>query len=348
MNDKANEVRKGEELDWQSLETYLRQAIPELEGDMQVAQFHGGHANLTYLITLGDTELVVRRPPFGKIAPGAHDMKREYRVLSKLYKHFPQAPRAYHFCDDEAIIGAPFVVMERKSGVVIRTKLLDCFKEFERAEERLTDALIQALAQLHTVDVEKAELTQLGKPDGFLQRQVAGWTKRWNLSKTKEVPDMDTVLAKLNEDIPKAQAVAIIHNDIKFDNCQFQPDNPDEVTAIFDWDMTTLGDPLVDFATLLMYWPDYAFNQKYQVPPLLKLEGNFPNRTYLIEKYAAHTGFSMDRMNWYQAFALIKLAVISQQLYQRFVLGKSTDARMEKFGLAAESFSRIAIDLLRV
>ena len=337
--DEAAAIREGEALDFNSLEQYLRKELPELKGAMRVQQFHGGHANLTYLLQFDQEEYVLRRPPFGKIAPGAHDMKREYRVLSKLYKFFPQAPKAYHLCEDESVIGAMFVVMERKKGVLLRYKLLDCFKPFENAEERVTVALIKAIADLHKVDVEAAELSELGRPEGFVERQLKGWGKRWELSKTSENKTMDEVFSLLHQNIPKPQAVAIIHNDLKFDNCQFQPDNPDKVTAVFDWDMCTLGDPLVDFGSTLGYWPDELL-AGHTLPVMLK--GEFPNKQFLIDKYAEYTGFSMERMPWYEAFAYFKAGIILQQLYQRYLKGDSKDSRMAKFEKTAAAFAQIA------
>jgi len=342
--DTAKEIRAGEGLDWDKLEVYLRVNLPELSGEMTVGQFHGGHANLTYLVSFGDTELVVRRPPFGKIAPGAHDMKREYRVLSKLYKHFSTAPRAYHLCEDETIIGAKFVVIERRTGVIVRYELLDCFKEFDRAEERLTDAMIRAQVDLHQIDYAAADLTRLGRPEGFLERQLMGWAKRWELSKTTENKGMDKILSLLQKSIPKTQQVSIIHNDIKFDNCQFQPNNPDKVTSFFDWDMCTLGDPLVDFGSTLSYWPE-PFLEQFNLPVMLA--GNFPTKTFLIEKYAAYSGLDMSELDWYQGFAYWKGAVIAQQLYARYLKGESTDPRMEKFGRTAGAFIAFVLDLLK-
>ena len=341
--DTAKEVRNGEALNWKALEPYLRKAIPELSGEMSVAQFHGGHANLTYLISFGETELVLRRPPFGKIAPGAHDMKREYRVLSKLYKHYPRAPRAYHLCEDESIVGSKFVVIERRRGVIVRTEVLDCFKSFENVEERLIDSMVKAQAELHLVDYKAAGLEQLGKPAGFLERQIRGWSKRWELSKTKETPAMTQVQKILQTEIPQTNRISIIHNDIKPDNCQFQPDNPDEITAIFDWDMTTLGDPLVDIGSTLGYWHEPYFDS-YNMP--VSLSKDFPPKKFLIDKYAEFTGFSMERIDWYHAFAYVKGAVITAQLYQRFVNGKSTDKRMAKFGAVADVFGKFAKKIL--
>lgn len=342
--DAPRPVRPGEEIDLGSLEPYLRAHLPATEGAMSCAQFHGGHANLTYLIEFGEAEYVLRRPPFGKIAPGAHDMKREYRVLSKLYKHFPRAPRAFHLCEDETIIGSKFVVTERRHGVVLRGKIAPCFVDLPNVEQRLTEALVDMTADLHRVNVAAADLSDLGNPDGFAQRQVAGWTKRWQLSKTKEVPTMDKLAEILARDIPQPQAVSLVHNDIKFDNCQFQPDNPDEITALFDWDMTTTGDPLMDFGALLGYWPD-AHLKQYDLGIVIK--GDFPDKDFVKQKYAEKTGFDLSRIGWYEAFAYFKIAVIGQQLYQRFTLGSSTDERMKKFAFAAELFSKIALGKLR-
>ena len=333
-------IRKGEDLDWKKLEPYLREHLVGVQGEMTVGQFHGGHANLTYLIKFGDQEFVLRRPPFGKIAPGAHDMKREYRVLSKLYKHFSQAPRAYHLCMDEELIGAKFVIIERRRGVVIRKTLPKEFQEMDNVNQRLTDALVSATALLHTVDVEQADLSELGRPDGFAQRQVEGWYNRWNLSKTEENKDMDRVFEKLSENIPIPQAVAIIHNDLKFDNCQFVPDNPDEVKSIFDWDMTTLGDPLIDFGILLSYWKDPLL-ESFKILPF-SLSNDSPSKDYLIEKYAKLSGYDLSQIKWYECFAFWKNAVVLQQLYKRYVDGATKDERMAKLGMGAQLLASVA------
>jgi aminoglycoside phosphotransferase (APT) family kinase protein len=340
--DQPQQVRKGEELNLSSIEAYLREHM-DVAGDMEVAQFHGGHANLTYLISFGDIELVLRRPPFGKIAPGAHDMKREYRVLSKLYKVFDPAPRAFLFCEDHDIIGSDFIVIERRSGVVVRTKVLPCFEHIDNVEQKLTDSLIAIEAQLHMVDYEAADLSTLGKPEGFLERQLRGWSKRWELSKSGDTPNMDKLLKILLEDPPTSQKVSIIHNDIKFDNCQFQPDNPHQVTSIFDWDMCTLGDPLLDFATTLSYWQEPYFND-LKLPVMLY--GPFPDKDYLIERYASLTGLDMSRIKWYEAFAYWKGAVIAQQLYMRYLQGDSHDERMKNFGRTAAVFAEYGLTIV--
>ncbi len=335
-------IRQGEELDWSALESYLRDHI-DVEGPMYVAQFHGGHANLTYLVSFGEQDLVVRRPPFGKLAPGAHDMWREYKVLSKLYKIFEPAPRAFHLCEDHNVIGSDFIVIECRSGVVLRTKVLDCHKEFDRVEQRLTNALITAETDLHMVDYDAADLSNLGRPEGFLLRQLKGWSKRWELSKAGNTEEMDLLLRRLSDDMPRTQRVSIVHNDIKFDNCQFQPHDPDRVTSIFDWDMCTLGDPLTDFGTTLSYWQE-PFFEDLKLPVML--HGDFPSKSYLIEKYANMTGLDMGRMNWYEAFAYWKGAVIAQQLYARYLMGDSTDDRMAKFGVTAGAFAKYGLSIL--
>jgi len=289
--DRAESVKKRDELNWEKLGVYLRAELPELQGEMSVAQFHGGHANLTYLVKFDQKELVVRRPPFGTIAPGAHDMKREYKVLSKLYKHFSPAPKAYHLCEDESVIGAKFVVVERKTGVVVRTKILDCFKKFNNPEERISDAMIKAQAELHLIDYKKA-------------------------------------------------------NDIKPDNCQFQTDNPDKVTALFDWDMCTLGDPLLDFGSTLGYWPDKRFNtDKYDDLPVT-LQGNFPSKDFLKEKYQEYTKLDLSNILWYEVLAYLKAAIIAQQLYKRYLDGDSKDERMKKFDNSAKAVIELIIKMI--
>lgn len=340
--DKAKQIRKGEEQNWPSLEKYLSSVL-DTSGRMGVTQFHGGHANLTYLITFGEKEYVLRRPPFGKIAPGAHDMNREYTVLSKLYKHYTPAPQAYHYCDDESILGAPFVILERKQGIVARSKMPDEFSDFKNIEKRLSTSLMNALADLHQVDYKKADLSRLGKPDGYVERQLDGWRMRWSLSKLEKNKEMEEVLRRLSKKIPITQRSTIVHNDFKLDNCQFQPNDPDKITGVFDWDMCTLGDPLTDLGTTLSYWkePEYDI---YQLP--IMLQGDLPDKNFLKNIYAEKTGIDLSEIKWYEALAFAKGVVIAQQLYARYVQGASTDDRMKMFGKTAKVLSKIALDTL--
>ena len=250
-------VRPGEELDWATLEAHLRANLPELQGDFTPLQFPNGSANLTYLLRFGDTELVLRRPPFGTVAPGAHDMKREYRVLSKLWRIFDRAPRAYLFCDDHDVIGSDFVVMERRVGEVVRNDVPPSMAHHADLGRRISFALVDAMADLHLLDPADADLTTLGRPDGFVERQVSGWHTRWDLVRPDDgPPEMDSVPGRLAASLPEPTRVSFVHNDLKLDNCQFDPQDPDRVTSFFDWDMTTLGEPMIDLGTLLNYWPD--------------------------------------------------------------------------------------------
>ncbi|MBC6994541.1 phosphotransferase family protein [Neolewinella lacunae] len=339
MQTDYDSIRPGENLDWGKLENYLRQHLPGAEGPFSVGQFRGGHANLTYLLRFGEREFVLRRPPFGTIPPGAHDMQREYRVLRGLHPFFPPAPQAYLLGTDHAVIGADFVVVERRSGVVIRQGLPECFVGVDRAPERLTDALMRVCADLHAVDPYAAGLETLGKPEGFVARQLSGWLKRWDLAKLEENDDIEWLRAELPKDIPDPQRVSVVHGDLKFDNCQFQPNDPDRVTAVFDWDMATLGDPLVDLAGLLSFWPDPALDGADL--PVAHQQGDWPNKEYLRSRYAAYSGLDLRRMPWYEAFAFLKTAVIAQQLYARYVAGATKDERMEKFGPAARTFAKL-------
>jgi aminoglycoside phosphotransferase (APT) family kinase protein len=325
-------VRPGEELDWAALESYLRGVIDDLDpAPLEVLQFPNGSANLTYLLRFRQQEFVMRRPPFGVIAPGAHDMKREYRVLSRLWKVFDRAPRAYAFCDDHAVVGSDFVVMERRVGEVIRGDIPPSMASMPDVGRRVGLALVDAMADFHLVDVEAAGMMDLGKPVGFVERQVSGWAHRWSLVRPEDGPsEMDSVPERLAATLPPPQRVSLVHNDLKLDNCQFKPGEPDRVAAFFDWDMTTVGDPLVDLGTLLNYWPDPSD------PPDARrashegmLTMGLPTRMEVVERYAARTGIDCSRAGWYEAFALWKTGVVIQQLNNRWKRGESTDPRME-------------------
>ena len=342
--DQAGAIRSGEELDWQNLENYVRANITDLQGDFSVAQFHGGHANLTYLIKFGDRELILRRPPFGKLAPGSHSMKREYRVLSELYQYFPQAPRAFLVCDDHDIIGSDFIIMQRRHGIVIRKEMPEAFTKFENVHERVTSAMVKTMVALHSVNVEKNNLSHLGRPENFLERQLEGWKKRTAVSLTDNDEVYEKLIQALSKNIPKTQRISIIHNDIKLDNCQFQIDMPDEVSSLFDWDMTTLGDPLLDLGSTLGFWSDAEFNKTNGIP--IFLSSSFPSKAFIKEEYKKYSGLDMSRFDWYEAFGIWKAAIILQQLYKRYHDGETTDERMKYLGNASKALARLALEVL--
>ncbi|WP_040496096.1 phosphotransferase family protein [Ilumatobacter nonamiensis] len=318
--------------DWVGLELWLRSEVPDLDGPLQVEQFTGGHANLTYCVTVGTTELVVRRPPFGDIAPGAHDMAREFRVLRGLGPVFDPAPRALAFCDDVSVIGAPFLVVERRRGLVVRDVIPPGLAELPDAACRVSMALVDALAELHAIDAAEVGLERLGRPDGFVERQLAGWHDRWHRIRggTAELGLFDRVHERLGATRPPTTRVSILHNDYKLDNAMFTPGDPDRVSSIFDWDMATLGDPLVDLGTLLGYWKEPA-DPTDRAPTIALDMTGFPSRDSIVERYAA-AGHDVEHVQWYEAFALWKHAVVLAQLNHRFVVGDSTDERLRVLG----------------
>lgn len=354
------EVRAGEHLEWQRLETYLRRAFAALEPaitldpePMRVLQFPHGSANLTYLLCFGDAEFVLRRPPFGRIAPGAHDMVREYRVLSRLWTALPTAPRAYLLCQDHDIVGADFVVMERRRGVVARNDIPPAMRHHREVGRRIGFAIVDAMADLHLVDAEQCGLGGLGRPDGFTRRQVEGWTTRWGLVRPEDggnrttAETMDTLADRLLASVPPPSHPTLVHNDIKPDNCQFDPDDPDRVRSIFDWDMTTLGEPLVDLGTLLNYWPDPSdeSDASRTANTGLSMTG-LPPRVEMVERYRERTGIDTSHIGWFEAFAAWKTGVVIQQLHDRWRRGESTDPRMESIADRLGALAGNAVALL--
>lgn len=328
----VSEVRPGEALDWDALVACLRDNIPDLGGDFTVKQFPNGSANLTYLLQFGPRRLVLRRPPFGQIAPGAHDMRREYHVLSRLADGFPPAPRALYLGTDHGVIGGDFVVMEYRSGEVAWGAVPPSMNHLPDAGTRMGRAVVRALAQLHLVDPHGCGLDDLGRPDGFVRRQVDGWAHRWQLVAPERGGEvMSNVVETLARSLPEPQRVSILHNDYKLDNCQFRSGEPDEVHAVFDWDMATLGDPLIDVGTLLNYWPDPSDtpSDRPMTPPGLETVG-LPTRAEVADIYVAQTGLDLANISWYEAFACFKTAVVMQQLYARWERGETTDDRMSE------------------
>jgi len=325
-------IRSGEGFDEARLARYLREHVPGLTGEMQALQFPGGHANLTYLVRFDDRELVVRRPPLGPVAPRSHDMAREYRVLSRLADRFPQAPRAYHLCEDESVIGALFVVMERRSGCVIRGKFPAELARHADAPRRVSFALVDTMAEFHSVDYAAIGLEGLGKPEGYARRQVEGWKRRWDGAKEHDLSVVDEVHGWLLDHLPSSPASSLVHNDLKFDNCMVDPDDPDHITAILDWDMTTLGDPLIDLGTLLGYWVEAGDPPERGGADSITAQPGFPTRGELAERYAEKRGCELGAIGWYEAFALWKTAVVLQQIYIRFVRGQTSDERFGQMG----------------
>lgn len=345
-------VRPGEDLDWPRIADYLRAHLPadvfDADGEFEVLQFPNGSANLTYLIRFGASELVLRRPPFGVLAPGAHDMKREYRVLSRLWRLFDAAPRAYLFCDDHAVGGADFFVMERRRGEVVRGVVPPAMRRHREVGRRIGMALVDRIAEFHALDPDAADLGTLGRPDGFAARQLQGWKQRWDLVRDDRYDsDMSAIHDRLENSRPKPQRVSFVHNDLKLDNCLFDPGDPDRVSAFFDWDMTTLGDPLIDVGTLLNYWPDPADGEnerRFSHPGMDRM--GLPSRLAICERYAVRSGLDLAAIGWYEAFALWKTGTVIQQLHHRWKMGDSSDPRMETVADSLPKLIRNATRLL--
>ena len=345
-------VRPGEDLDWRALERWLRprlaEILPGIDGPLEILQFPNGAANLTYLVRLGAHELVLRRPPMGELAPGAHDMRREFKVLSRLWRHFDRAPRAYVFGDDHAVVGADFFVMERRRGEVVRSALPPSMQRHANVGRRIALALVDAMADLHALEPAACDLADLGKPDGFVERQLSGWRRRWELSRFDDSPvAMEELHAQLVAETPRPARASIVHNDLKLDNCQLDPANPDHVTSIFDWDMTTLGDPLADLGTLLNYWPDPsdpADAQRVSTAGLREMD--LPTRAEILARYVERTGCDPGAVRWWEAFALWKTVVVVQQLHRRWVRGESKDPRMAHVADRIPSLIRAARGVL--
>jgi len=324
-------IRVEERFDEAQVAHYLRSTVPDLfgTGDIGFDQFPGGAANLTYrAIAASGDEYVLRRAPLGEVAKGGHDMAREYKVLSRLWRAYPLAPRAFHYCDDPAVMGKPFFVMERRHGSVIRRQWPSGLSD-DHAKETIANSLVDALADLHLVDAEDAGLGDLGHPEGFVARQIEGWTRRWLSAATRPVSDMTVVAEALAERVPTPQRVAILHNDFKLDNTMVGSDG--NLVGVFDWDMATTGDPLVDAGTLLAYWaqpddPAYLVFGSQAVAI-----GEVMPKAEVRRRYAERTGLEMVDISYYEALALFRIAVIIEQIYARYVAGQTNDGRFAAF-----------------
>jgi aminoglycoside phosphotransferase (APT) family kinase protein len=342
-------VRPGEEIDPGKLEDYLRGRLPGAEGPLAISQFPGGHSNLTYCLRYGDREFVLRRPPVGPVAPTAHDMSREYRVLRALQGHFMPAPAPYVLCEDPDVIGVPFYVMERRRGIVVRKEIppeVRAFGDPNVVHLKISAALVDTLVALHRVDFRKAGLGDLGRPQGFVERQVKGWAGRWERAKTREVPEIDTLAKFLAERLPPSPPPTLVHNDYKLDNVMLAPDDPGKIIAVLDWEMCTTGDPLIDVGLLLAYWPrpDDPLARQVTISSVTTHPG-FYSRDQVLDRYVRSTGIDATHIAFYEVFALYKLCVVLEQIYCRYVRGQTGDDRFATFEIAVPTLARNAADL---
>ncbi|HJT26963.1 MAG TPA: phosphotransferase family protein [Pyrinomonadaceae bacterium] len=349
--DRPSSVRQGEELPAERLREYLGATKP-----LSIKQFPSGFSNLTYLIRAGDRELVLRRPPIGAKIKTAHDMGREYRILSHLYPVYQKVPQPILFCDDESILGAPFYVMERVTGVILRAQKPHGLDLSATLMRRLSETFGDNLAEIHAIDYEAAGLGDLGSPQGYVKRQVEGWTKRYYNARTDDVPSIEKLAEWLHQNLPAdSERPALIHNDYKYDNLVLAPDDLARVIAVLDWEMATIGDPLMDFGTSLGYWVEATDPEEWQRYGfgLTSLAGSF-TRTELLEHYERRSGRRIDDPVFYFAYGLLKIAVIVQQIYFRYQKGLTRDPRFAQLGalvtacgdLAERAIQRKRIDAL--
>lgn len=366
-NKDSTAVRAGEELDVAALDRYLgehlreglRRPASETEtAKIEIKQFPGGHSNLTYLISYGDQEFVLRRPPVGPVAPTAHDMPREYKLLSVINPHFPLAPKPVLLCEDAAVIGVPFYLMERRRGLIVRFKVPSRIGEDLALRRRISEGMVDTLVALHAVDIQATGIVQIGKPDGFVARQVRGWADRWQRSKTGALAEMDQVIEWLADRIPTESngEATIVHNDFKLDNLMLDETDPACVVAVLDWEMCTVGDPLVDVGLALTYWTmsgggsaagsgeGKSGGQNSSLRAITNGPG-WMTREAIIERYEMKTGRDLTCIAFYETFARFKVAVVIQQIYFRYAKGQTHDERFRDFDVLVRELVHEALAL---
>lgn len=336
-------IRKGEDLNSENLQHFLAENLSAEIHNIEISQFPAGASNLTYLIKIGGEEYVLRRPPFGNKVKTAHDMSRELNVLSKLSKIYKPAPKPIIYCEDKNIIGSEFYLMERRNGLIIRGKSPVELENSSELQKKVCESFIENLVELHSLDYKKAGLGDLGKPEGYTIRQVEGWTKRYFNSKTDEWKPLEKSIEWLNANIPDDEPATLVHNDYKFDNIMLDPENLTEIVAVLDWEMTTIGSPLMDFGTTLGYWMSKeGGDEMLSMPfnPRVLMENI--SRQELAEMYAEKSGRDLSNILYYYVFGTFKIAVIAQQIHYRFKKGFTNDKRFANFNLFVATLGKIA------
>ncbi|MEZ4956382.1 MAG: phosphotransferase family protein [Saprospiraceae bacterium] len=337
-------VRKGEEINTEQLAVFLFQnnIIQNIDSEINVVQFPGGYSNLTYALEIEGKEYVLRRPPFGAVKIG-HDMGREYKVLSKLNPVFPKAPRTFIYTENMDVIGAPFYMMEKVEGEIIRPHNAKQLNISENEFKTIAGAWLDTFVELHNVDYKSAGLEDLGKPEGYVERQVINWGKQYLKAATDDIPTAEKVMYWLQENQPIKYDSTLIHNDFKYDNIVYAKNDWSKVIAVLDWEMCTLGDPLMDLGTSLSYW--FTADD----PPWLTIglpmttgEPGNPSRIEIVELYEKLSGRKVDHLVFYYAYGLFKIAVIVQQIYYRYKKGYTTDERFAQLNKATMAFINTA------
>ncbi len=340
LPDKAVSIRQGEEPNLANLENYLKTNLSDFGKIIEIKQFPGGYSNLTFQIVCDNREYVLRRAPLGANIKSAHDMGREFKVLSILGKHYEAIPKVDVYCEDIEVIGAPFYLMEKVNGVILRAKNAKSYDFPKEKWEHLSKTLVDNLAQLHQIDIESTGLISMGKPEGYVDRQVAGWIDRYEKSKTDELPQMNIVATWLNNNKPRPQKYAFLHNDFKYDNVVFDT-NLTKILAVLDWEMATVGDPLMDLGATLAYWCEKESGDFMKTMNITWLTGNL-NRNEIVERYSKKTQTDVSDILFYYIFGLYKNATIIQQIYARWKAGLTKDPRFEMLIFGVKELANLA------
>jgi aminoglycoside phosphotransferase (APT) family kinase protein len=340
-------VRKGEELDVTRLVGYLRDKLEGADTNIEVQQFPSGHSNLTYLLVAGKREYVLRRGPLGPVPPKAHDMAREYQVLRAVHPHFPEAPNVFLLCEDLNVIASVFYIMERRHGIILRDRVPPRIESIPEHGHLISQSFIDCMVRLHAIDLSSSGLLGLGKPEGFLERQVRGWADRWQRAKTEDLKEMEMVIGWLNSTMPTSSPATLVHNDYKLDNVMLSAQSPSHIEAVLDWEMATIGDPLVDVGLTLCYW-SWAAAPELGSRGVRALTANpgWYKREQFIARYAERTGRDLRRIVYYEILGIFKLAVILQQIYYRFRRGQTSDARFRDFDTRVKGLAQLAASLV--
>jgi aminoglycoside phosphotransferase (APT) family kinase protein len=343
--DAPRSVRRGEELDAARLFAYLRERMPELDAEPEVEQFPSGFSNLTYMLRVGGVEFVLRRPPIGANVKTAHDMAREYHILSRLHPVYGKVPRPLLFCEDESVIGSPFYLMERVRGIVLRARPPEGLELSPDVMRHLSESFVENLVEIHGLDYASAGLGELGRPEGYVLRQIEGWTRRYFDAKTDDVPSIEKLAAWLVEHAPRESGRgALIHNDNKYANVVLAPRDLSEIVAVLDWEMATVGDPLMDLGTTLGYWVDPDDPEEWQRQGFgLTTLGGSLTRGEVLALYAERSRRDVNDAVFYYAYGLLKIAVIVQQIYSRYKRGLTKDARFASLASLVRACGELAV-----
>jgi aminoglycoside phosphotransferase (APT) family kinase protein len=332
--DRPVEARPGETLEISRLGPYLRESL-SLQGELEVFQYRSGFSNLTYMLRIGDSAIVLRRPPFGSKPKSGHDMKREHDVLAALHASFPYCPKPLHFCGDLSIIGSPFYVMERVEGIIVRRDFPTGMSLSPEEVRALFDRVVDVHVELHSVDYRAVGLEDFGKPEGYVERQVTGWSDRYRRARTPDVPDCEGVMRWLEENRPPDSGPGcIVHNDFRLDNVVLDPDEPQRIIGVLDWELATIGDPLMDLGASLAYWVQRDDPPPFQAMRMMPTNAyGAPTRAEVVARYAARSGLEVGDFSFYYCYGLFRLAGIVQQIYYRSYHGQTEDPRFKNLNL---------------